>query len=304
MGGFNSGVTSTLGQFPYTGAEYSNDWELGIKKEFGRRLQVNVAAFYDPIDGYQAPLTVTSTSGALAVSQSQYVNVPKAITQGVEVEVTWIPIDRLQVLFNYAYNDAHIKKLSGVVDPADPLALAAGAKPLTPLTACASATTPLCDVSTGFVQRAQDLSGNSLPQVPKNKVTLNVNYTFDLLGGTLTPSASYIWRDKQYGNLFQRSYNEAPSWDQVDLRVTYKDRDNKFSVIGYVNNVFDTLGYDGGSTSTRQNGIYSAATIAAAGLTPGFPGTVPGTFSAVQGIATTYNLTPPRTFGVEFQYRF
>jgi len=304
MGGFNSGVTSTNGQFPYTGAEYSNDWELGIKKQFGRRLQVNVAAFYDPIDGYQAPLTVTSTSGTLAVSQSQYVNVPKAVTQGVEFEVTWIPIDRMQVLFNYAYDDAHIKQMSGVVDPSDPLALAAGAKPLTPLTACATATTPLCDVSTGFVQRAQDLSGNSLPQVPKNKVTLNVNYTFDFVGGTLTPSASYIWRDKQYGTLFQRSYNEAPSWDQVDLRVTYKDRDNKFSIIGYVNNVFDTLGYDGGSTSSRQNGIYSAGTIAAAGLTPGFPGTVPGTFSAVQGISTTYNLTPPRTYGVEFQYRF
>ena len=44
---------------------------------------------------------------------------------------------------------------------------------------------------------------------------------------------------------------------------------------------------------------------------PGLPSAQPGGgFNAVQrtstfnGITTTYNLTPPRTFGIEFQYRF
>jgi iron complex outermembrane receptor protein len=304
MGGFNSGVTSTLGPFPFTDSETSDDWSFGVKKQFGRRLQINVAAFYDPIKGYQAPLTVANNSGALAVSESRYLNIPKAVTQGVEVEVTWIPIDNLQILFNYAYNDAHIKQLSGIVDGADPQALAAGAKPLIPLTTCAAQPTAICDANTNLVSRPQDLSGNSLPQVPKNKIALNVNYTFNFNAGSLTPSVNYIWRDKQYGTIFQRSYNEAPSWDQVDLRLTWKDRDNKYSIIAFANNVFDTLGYDGGATGSRQSGIYSAATIAALGLTPGKAGIVPGTFNAVQGISTSYPLTPPRTYGVEFQYRF
>ena len=46
-------------------------------------------------------------------------------------------------------------------------------------------------------------------------------------------------------------------------------------------------------------------------MTPGLPvTTIPGTFNAVQktatsnGINTTYALTPPRTYGIEFQYRF
>jgi iron complex outermembrane receptor protein len=68
--------------------------------------------------------------------------------------------------------------------------------------------------------------------------------------------------------------------------------------------VADTLGYDGGATGSRQSGIYSSATLAALGLTPGKAGIVPGTFNAVQGISTSYPLTPPRTYGVEFQYRF
>jgi iron complex outermembrane receptor protein len=312
MGGFNSGVTSTLGQFPETNPEYINDFEVGMKKDFfNRTLQVNVAVFYEDLRDFQAPLTVVSTSGTLAVSQSQYLNIPKSVSQGVELEANWAPVEHLNVLFNYSYDDAHVVTLSGIVDSADPEALAAGAKPLTALTAC---NTPgvagVCDVNTGLNQRTQNLSGNSLPQNPKNKVAVAVTYAFETERGTLIPEISYIWRDKQYGTIFERSYNEAPSWDQWDGRVTWKGKDNRYSVIAYVKNAFNTIGYDGGSTSSRYAGVYSAATIAAAGMTAGLPGSVPGTFNAVQktstfnGIGTTYNLTPPRTFGVEVQYRF
>jgi iron complex outermembrane receptor protein len=320
MGGFNSGVTSTLGQFPFTDAEHINDYELGLKKEFGRTLQVNVAVFYEDLSGFQAPLSVVSNTGALAVSQTQYLNVPKAVSQGVELEVNWVPVDHLQVLFNYSYDDAHVKTLSGIVDPSDPEAMAAGAKPLTALQSCTGVGTPtaakpglspLCDVNTGLVQRPQDLSGNSLAQNPKNKVALAVTYTWEMEKGSLSPSVSYIWRDKQFAGLFERSYNASPSWDQWDARVTWKDKDNRYSIIAYVKNIGDTLGYDGGASSTRVSGVYSGATIAAAGMTAGLPvATIPGSFNAVQktatfsGINTTYALTPPRTFGVEFQYRF
>jgi len=305
MGGFNSGVTSTLGQFPFTDAEFSDDFEIGLKKEFGRRLQVNLAIFYDPIKGYQAPLTVSNNTGGLAVSQSRYLNIPKAVTQGVEVETNWIPIDNLSVLFNYSYNDAKITKLCGIIDPADPLALQPGAKPLANDTVCpGSLALAGVDASTGQRQRPQDLSGNQLPQAPKNKVAINVNYTFNFQNGSLIPSINYIWRDKQYSGLFSRPLAAAPSWDQVDMRLVWKDRDNRYSVIAYVNNVFDTLGYDGGASASRTSGVYAQSTITAAGLTPGTPGTVPGTFNAVQGISTSYALTPPRTYGIEFQYRF
>nr|MEA2797828.1 iron complex outerrane recepter protein [Phenylobacterium sp.] len=320
MGGFNSGVTSTLGQFPFTDAENINDYEIGLKKDFGRRLQVNLALFLEDLRGFQAPLTVVSNTGGLSVSQSQYINVPKSVSQGVELEVNWVPVDHLQVLFNYSYDDAHVKTLSGIVDPSDPEAMAAGAKPLTALQSCTGTGStptasnpnpnPLCDVNTGMVQRPQDLSGNSLAQNPKNKVALAVTYTWEMEKGSLSPSVSYIWRDKQYAGLFERSYNASPSWDQWDARVSWKDKDNRYSIIAYIKNIGDTLGYDGGSTSTRVSGVYSAATIAAAGMTAGLPGTVPGTFNAVQktasfnGINTTYALTPPRTFGIELQYRF
>jgi iron complex outermembrane receptor protein len=321
MGGFNTGVTSTAGQFPFTDAEHINDYEIGLKKAFGRTLQANLAIFYEDLRGYQAPLSVVSNSGALSVSQSLYLNVPKAVSQGAELEVTWAPIEHMSVLFNYSYDDAHVKTLSGIIDPSDPEAMAAGAKPLTALQSCTGTGStpsasnpnpnPLCDVNTGLVQRPQDLAGNSLAQNPKNKIAAAVTYGFEFEKGTLTPEVSYIWRDKQYAGLFQRSYNEAPSWDQWDARITWKDKDNRYSIIAYIKNIGDTLGYDGGASSTRVTGLYGAATIAAAGMTPGLPSAaIPGTFNAVQktasfnGISSTYPLTPPRTYGIEFQYRF
>ena len=328
MGGFNFGITSSLGQFPETSPEYNNDIEIGMKKDFfNRTLQINVALFREDLKNYQVPLTVVSNTGALAVSQSKYLNVPKAVSQGIEIETTWAPIEHLNVIFNYSFDDAKITNLTGIVDGSDPEAVQPGAKPITPgavqtctgtgstVTATNPNPNPLCDANTGLVQRPQDLSGNSMPQNARNKVALAVTYTWEFEHGSLTPSVSYVWRDKQYSSIFQRDYYASPSWDQTDIRVTWKGKDNRYTITGFVKNVFDQLGYDGGAGGGRISGIYQPATIAALGLTPGLPSaTAPGAFSAVQsygtsvsqrgGIVSTYPLTPPRTYGVEFQYRF
>ena len=321
-GGINSGVTSSLGKFPYTAPEFINDYEIGIKKDFGRKLQTNLAIFYYDFSNYQAPLAVANLTGAIAVSESRYLNIPKSVSEGFELETTWAPIDNLRILFNYSFNPTKVKTLTNIIDPVDPLALQSGAKPLSALTACTgtNAALPggnaLCDVNTGFVQRAQDLSGNALPQQPRNKIALNVLYTWDFEKGSLTPSVSYVWRDKEYSSVFERNYYASPSWDQVDGRVTWKGKDNKYTIIAYVKNAFDRLGYDGGSTAARLSGAYPNATVTASQAGP--VKVVPGLASGANatngvlsgagllpgGIGVGYALTPPRTFGVEFQYRF
>ena len=314
QGGINSGVTSSLGQFPYTGPEFINNYEIGLKKDFGRKLQTNIAIFYYDFSDYQVPLTVANLTGGLTVSQSRYLNVPKSVSEGIEFEGTWAPIDNLRILFNYSYNPSRIERLTGIVDPNDPTAIAAGAKPIIAASTCAAAPTQPCDVYTGNIVRGQDLHGNALPQQPKNKVAVNVIYTFDFERGSLTPSISYVYRDHEYSGIFQRSYYASPNWSQVDARITWKDKDNKYSVIAYVKNIGDTLAYDGGSTATRLQGSYSNASVAAGGAVHVVPGLASGTLNTfgvlngpgigAGGIASTYALAPPRTYGVEFQYRF
>jgi len=303
-GGFNVGISTTFGANPYTGAEHANAYEVGLKKEmFDHTLQTNLALFYLDYQDFQAPVTIIDTSGGIGQSQGVFLNVPKAVSYGIELETTWSPIDHLQLLLSYAFNDAHITDLKGVVDPADPTAVQPGAKPLGPLVACtgtgtvATPTNPLpnpaCDVYSHFVQRGQDLSGNQLPQSTRNKVALNATYTWVMDEGRLSPSLTYVWRDKQFGSIFERFYNEAPSWSQVDARLTWQGKDNRYSVILYGKNLFDTKGYDGGASGSRLSGTTIGSSVAAPQI------------NAVQpGFNITYPLTPPRTYGVELQYRF
>ncbi|THD56080.1 TonB-dependent receptor, partial [Phenylobacterium sp.] len=286
-GGFNVGISTTLGSSPETGPEHANNYEIGLKKDlFNRTLQIDAAIFYLDYQDFQAPVTIPAVSGGVQQAQGVFLNVPKAVSYGIELESIWSPIDHLQIALTYAFDDAYIKQLTGVIDPSDPTAVQPGAKPIGALTTCAANPTGVCDVYTGFVERGQDLSGNQLPQSTKNKVALNVLYTWITDQGSLSPSVSYIWRDKQYGSIFERFYNESPSWAQVDARLTWKDKDNKYSVIGYVKNLFNQLGYDGGASGAR------------------LAGTTGGVNAVQPGFDITYPLTPPRTYGVELQYRF
>jgi iron complex outermembrane receptor protein len=290
-GGFRVGIDTTLGAFPYTDAEHGNAFEVGVKKNWSR-LQTNVALFLLDYKNLQAPLTVANTSGGLAVSESRFLNVPKAENYGAEVEAIWSPIDNLRITASYSYLHTEIKKLSGIVDPDDPTALNPSADPLTALAPCVSGQA-LCDINTGMFQRAQDLKGNRLPNSPRHKVALNGLYTWDFDAGSLSASATYIWRDTQYGSLFTRGYNKSPAWDQVDLRLTWRDVDDKYTVIAFVKNVFDTIGYDGGASADRRAYERSG----------GLPVAV-ADVAGVSGLVSTYPITPPRTYGVEFQYRF
>ena len=84
--------------------------------------------------------------------------------------------------------------------------------------------------------------------------------------------------------------------------MLWKGPDNRYTIIGYVKNVFDDLGYAGGAGGSRTTGTFAAGTP---GVAPGLPGPVPGTVFGVQGGPRfTYALTPPRTYGIEVQYRF
>jgi iron complex outermembrane receptor protein len=69
----------------------------------------------------------------------------------------------------------------------------------------------------------------------------------------------------------------------VDLRATWSGNHDKYEVVLYVKNLFDTIGYD-----AAAGGYYNAAP----------QGGGAATYNA------SYDLTPPRTFGAELHYKF
>jgi iron complex outermembrane receptor protein len=129
----------------------------------------------------------------------------------------------------------------------------------------------------GCTGGAQVANGDPLPNAPRNKVALNALYTWDLPTGALSFSASVIWRDVQYGNIFKAPQWEAPSWDQVDLRMEYKPKGGHWTLIAYGKNILDSTGYENGAGAVLQTN---------------------GTF------LKDYALTPPAIGGVEVQYKF
>ena len=125
------------------------------------------------------------------------------------------------------------------------------------------------------------MAGNQLTNAPRNKFALNGNYTWVFDPGSLTFSASYIWRDIQYGSLFKEDYNKAPSWSQVDLRALWKGTGDKYEIVVYGRNVFNTVGYEAAAGGGRTG-------LASTGYTQ----------------YNVYGINPPATYGVEVHYKF
>ena len=320
-GGFNIGIFTVLSFSPWTDKEKVDSFEIGAKKSFGDWLTVNTALFHYAYRNLQVPLAVVQSAGGLAQSETAFINVPDSISQGFELETIISPIENLQVLFNYSYLDAHISR--GIfADPADPNASAPGATPALTDAQCAlglkaggiPCTVDIYTLGLGTPgagwNKPQNLHGDQLPNAPRNKIALNIFYTLDTDWGKFEPSASYTWRDAQYGNFFTRSYNKAPSWDQVDLRLTWVSTDGDWEAVAFGKNILGNVGYDGGANGARLAGTIDI----------GCQGQIGGTCNFVQGVnnpvgygrvrgenatgqVSTYSVTPPFLMGIELHYK-
>jgi iron complex outermembrane recepter protein len=264
-GGFNSGI---LAAAPETLPEFVDAYEIGLKKNIGRTFQANLAAFFYNYTNDQVPLAV---QGAAGPPTTFVFNVPVVHTYGFEAETIWRPIEPLTLSVNYAYLNAKVASTGGICfeDVNDPLATQPGAN------------TAGCPAAPPGGTQGQNTTGENLPEAPHNKISVNALYTIPFEPGNLSLSGSVIWKDGEYSSLFNRSYNYASPYTQVNLSATWTDAKNRFSLIVFVDNVFNKIGTDG-----TEGQIVSP---------PGQNPTIVDKF---------ISLTAPRTYGLEVQYRF
>jgi iron complex outermembrane recepter protein len=263
-GGFNA---SEITVNPESLPEHLDAIEFGGKEVFNRMLQVNGALFYYNYKDKQIPLTVEGFGGGPNISS--IVNIPKVHSYGAELETIWQPWTDLQLLLDYSYLSAVIKGQAG------------SCAPPTPAASCYQNV-----VSGAF----ENTNGNSVPESPRSKIAANANYTWRFTPGSLNYSVSYIWKDKTHDSIFAEDYYVAPSYSQVDMRLSWNDSADRFTIFAYLKNLQNKLGYDG--------------VDAGAVITPA-PGTQACGFNGVQPYycQRLLGLTPPRTYGVEVQYR-
>jgi iron complex outermembrane receptor protein len=263
--GYKSGgwSTYTLGANPETSPEYVDAFEGGLKKSTSV-FTLNGDIFYYNYYNEQTPLTIQTAQGQLV---PVLFNIPLVHNYGLELSGNWRATDDLLFNLTYAYLSAKVAKSPCVEDTVDPLALAPGAN-----TAGCLAGTP----------KAQNIVGQTVPSATPNKVSLNALYTFHFDPGRLTLSGTVIWKDGTYYSVFNRPYNFAPQYSDVNLRATWSDAKDRYNVILFANNLFNTLGADGAAGALML--------AEQAGQQP--------------DILSVPALTAPREFGIQFQYRW
>jgi iron complex outermembrane receptor protein len=240
--GYKSGVLTSASPAASIPAEQLIDYEAGLKKQFGPRLTLDLTAFYYDYTHIQIQTNGPDPSVPGNFTQV-WISAPKARTYGFEAEGTWRPIDNVDLLFSYSYLNATILQLNGVVDIAD------------------------------TARGVQNVSGNALPQSPKNKLTVDVGYTWRFDAGSLRASVTNSFTDKRYYDIFDVSTYEGKPYDQVDLRAVWNSANGKFTAIAFADNVTDAE---------------SVNYISLSG----------------SGALPAWLLNPPRTFGIELQRRF
>lgn len=276
--GYKSGgfLLGTLAPQPEAKQEAVNAYEVGLKKTINHNLQIDASVFYNDYNNLQINLQQLNAAGTAAANN--FVNVG-ARAYGLELEAIWQPIDHLQLNASYGYLNTRITDGCCFYDPADPSATLPGARP-----SGGSA------VSNNVKLVFQSLKGSPLYQSPKNKFAFNGNYTFNFTPGDVILSATYTWTDKTIYQPFNNPAFQVPSYGTADARVIFKAAQNKYSVIGFVKNAFDEVGFTS-TSSTNPTAIFANPN----------PGT---TFLQSTGTQIVRGLIQPRTYGIELQYRF
>jgi iron complex outermembrane receptor protein len=272
-GGFAAGTfegafkTATTAAVPaFTQPEYVDSFEVGLKKTIGSQLTANAAVFYYDFSNDQQPIGVVEGGGVVV---TQLFNIPAVREYGFELEGSWHPIDPLTFTMEYSYLSAKVSNMNGkcVVDSADPNGVFPGENHNCPA---------------GSPAGAQNIVGATLPEAPPNKVALNAQYVFHFDPGKLTLSVSGIWKDATYGDIFNAPLNLAAPYYTINLRAVFDDAKDRYTVIGFINNVTNTTGFDN-VTQTRLGA-----------------GTTLSNLALVQGVG----ITAPFVVGAEFQFRF
>lgn len=288
-GGFNAGFINSI---PQVDEETVTSFEIGYKGTIAEQLQLSTAIFYYDFEDSQQELptlgrcTDPDDLSSCAILNS-FINIPESESMGLEVELNWAITDNLAAYLTYGYLDATIKDgipegTLGFTNPDDPAAVLPGADRLNQIPG---------QIDTGYTflpRWTQDITGNKLANSPEHRVALNLNYSWDFNAGSLTLSGNYIWRDDAFQDLFENELAVIPGYDTVGLRALWRDIEDRYTVIVYGANLTDEEAPYSAGLVRQATGLASAANPSAAG----------------QAHYQTLSLAAPRTYGIEFQYRF
>jgi len=246
-GSFNSAqVRSEALNLPIEPEEI-DAYELGFKTA-RNNLRFEIAAFYYEYENLNVSLTVPNPSCAgLPTCNAITVvgNAPEATVKGVDAQLVYSPIDRLNLSIGGAYLKARYGEFANAIG------VGISANGLTNVTG-----------------QAQDWSGQQMARAPDLTLQVSADYSLPLMGGDLKLASNLVYSDSYvisnpslYGPLAPAALRDQQRFRQdettlVNVDATWTDASGQYSVAVYAKNLFDEdyrQTYNGGA-----NGDYSA----------------------------------------------
>ena len=208
--GFKSGGFNLLAIQPGFAPEKVWTYEAGVKTQSAdHKVTLNANIFYSKYKDIQV--------GQIVNLQSVLTNAAKATLKGAEVEFSARPTPALELGATLAYLIAKYDKFcSG--DPSNPTA---------PTSVGCTAANPI------------DLKGNTFPRAPKWSLTGTASYTIPVGDGGITLRGDARYQSKTFFTQFNRPLISQKGYTVVNGRVTYTTGGGRFSLSGFVNNIFD-----------------------------------------------------------------
>lgn len=215
-GGWNARGTSPSELLPF-GPEFAWSYEAGAKTElFNNRLRFNLTGFFLDVEDLQTPSAFIRDDGSLAFITRNFADYEN---KGIEVEVTAVPIEGLNLFASLGYQDdnyeidANAPELdefgvqSVAAQQADCQAqLAAGLLPTTDPNIIPGDEAAACGV--GIV--APDGSIAEPVRTPDVTLALGGSYEIDMGNFSLTPAINANWRSDSEVGISEVSFFDGP----------------------------------------------------------------------------------------------
>ncbi len=246
-GGFNDSSNYN----PEIKEETLINYEAGVKGIFlDQRLNMRAAAFFQDYDDRQqvatqdAGLPVCSGAAVDAggclepFAESPLVefttNIPDSKVWGFEIEGNYYLSQNLKIGGFYAYLGSDLGTFSATTQ-GDPNPVLGSWEHL--------------DLETGDTvvspyNQPRDWTGSRLPQQPKHKYAITVEYanTFDSIPGSFVWSGWLNYTGERYPLVRNISSQKLREYNRLDLRATWTSPNEKLTVTGFVQNVMDEIG--------------------------------------------------------------
>ena len=198
-GGFNADFLLRTGEEQFAFFEHDQEtvdsYEVGLKTTFMEEtVRLNAAAFQMNFEDFQVFAFLPNT-GSRTGDSPELVNAAEVTVEGLEVELTWVPMDNLRIFANATMLDAKYDSFD-----------LAGQN----ITA--------------------DYTGNPLPYAPDLKYFISAQYIAQLGEGSLTFDIDYTSVDEQFSvpNAYEEAsaedptlINRIPDYSLVNARVAY-----------------------------------------------------------------------------------